>query len=56
VLTHPFYDQRLAGAVASRAGAALVVVPLSVGGVPAARDYLAYFEFVTNALATALAK
>jgi zinc/manganese transport system substrate-binding protein len=48
--THPFYDEKIAKLVADKGGARLVVLPLDVGGVKGADDYLKLFDVVTSAL------
>jgi ABC-type Zn uptake system ZnuABC Zn-binding protein ZnuA len=53
VATHPFYDEKIAKLVADKAGARLVVLPLNVGGVKGADDYLRLFDVVTEALTRA---
>lgn len=50
VATHPFYDAKIAKLVAEKGGARLVVLPLQVGGVEGADDYLELFEVATDAL------
>jgi len=56
VATHPFYDEKIAKLVADKGGAALVVLPLNVGGVKGADDYLRLFDIVTEALTRAVRK
>jgi ABC-type Zn uptake system ZnuABC Zn-binding protein ZnuA len=53
VATHPFYDEKIAKLVADKGGARLVVLPLNVGGVKGADDYLRLFDVVTEALTRA---
>jgi ABC-type Zn uptake system ZnuABC Zn-binding protein ZnuA len=54
--THPFYDEKIAKLVADKAGAKLIVLPLEVGGVKGANDYLSFFDTVTSALVGAAGK
>jgi zinc/manganese transport system substrate-binding protein len=54
VATHPFYDEKIAQLVAEKGGARLVVLPLNVGGVKGADDYLRLFDVVTEALTRAV--
>jgi ABC-type Zn uptake system ZnuABC Zn-binding protein ZnuA len=54
--THPFYDEKIAKLVADKAGAKLVVLPLEVGGVKGASDYLSFFDVVTSTLIGAAGK
>ena len=56
VATHPFHNEKVAKLVAEKSGAQLVVVPLMVGGVPAATDVIAFFDSVTGALSRATEK
>lgn len=50
VATHPYYDEKIAKLVAEKAGAQLVVLPLNVGGVKGADNYLLFFDVVTDVL------
>jgi zinc/manganese transport system substrate-binding protein len=50
VATHPFYDEKIAKLVADKGGARLVVLPLNVGGIKGAGDYLKLFDVVTDTL------
>lgn len=50
VATHAFYDDKIAKLVAEKGGAALVVLPLNVGGVKGADDVISFFDVVTTAL------
>jgi zinc/manganese transport system substrate-binding protein len=51
--THAFYDEKIAKLVADKGGAHLVVLPLNVGGVKGADDYLKLFDVVTDTLSRA---
>ena len=53
VLTHPFYDKKIAALVADKAGAKLVTLPLDVGGVPGSTDYFKLFDVVIASLTRA---
>jgi ABC-type Zn uptake system ZnuABC Zn-binding protein ZnuA len=54
VATHPFYDEKVAKLVADKGGARLVMLPLQVGGVKGADDYLKLFDVATGALIRAV--
>lgn len=56
VLVEPYFDPKTPGAIAREAGAALVVMAPSVGGVPQASDYFALFDYNVNLLLAAGAK
>jgi ABC-type Zn uptake system ZnuABC Zn-binding protein ZnuA len=56
VLVEPYFDLKTPAAIAREAGAALVVMPPSVGGVPQASDYVALFDHNVNLLLAAIAK
>jgi ABC-type Zn uptake system ZnuABC Zn-binding protein ZnuA len=50
LLTHPFYDARIARLVADKAGATVVELPLNLGGVPGSSSTFAFFDLVTTRL------
>jgi zinc/manganese transport system substrate-binding protein len=50
VATHPFYDMKIAGLVAEKAAARLVMLPLNVAGVKGADEYLKLFDVIVDAL------
>jgi zinc/manganese transport system substrate-binding protein len=54
ILMEPYFDERTPRAVASRTGAKLLTFIPSVGGVPAARDYVALFDYDVKLLADTL--
>jgi ABC-type Zn uptake system ZnuABC Zn-binding protein ZnuA len=56
VLVEPYFDLKTPAAVAREAGATLVVMPPSVGGVPQATDYVALFDYNVRLLLAAVAK
>jgi zinc/manganese transport system substrate-binding protein len=56
VATHPFYDEKIGKLVAEKAGARLVVLPLNVGGVKGADNYLRFFDVATDALRRAVGR
>ena len=56
VATHPFHDEKIGKLVAERGGAALVRLPLNVGGVKGANDILSFFDVTTSTLVNAMAK
>lgn len=55
VLVEPYFDLKTPTAIAREAGAALVVMPPSVGGVTQASDYIALFDYNVNLLLAAVA-
>jgi ABC-type Zn uptake system ZnuABC Zn-binding protein ZnuA len=55
VLVEPYFDLKTPRAIAREAGATLVVMPSSVGGVPQAVDYVALFDYNLNLLLAAIA-
>lgn len=56
ILQEPFYSKRNAEFVASRTGAAAVVIPGSVGHEPAARDYISLFDTIVSRVSAAMGK
>lgn len=54
VVAHPFNDRKLAELVAQKSGAALLLLPLDVGGVPNTATLPAFFDMVTGALVGAV--
>jgi ABC-type Zn uptake system ZnuABC Zn-binding protein ZnuA len=56
VLVEPYFDLKTPAAIAREAGAALVVMPPSVGGVPQATDYFSLFDYNINLVLDAIAK
>ncbi len=56
IASHPFYDEKVPRLVAEKGGAKVVVLPLSVGGVKGADDYLKFFEVSTDLLIQAMGK
>jgi ABC-type Zn uptake system ZnuABC Zn-binding protein ZnuA len=56
VLVEPYFDLKTPAAIAREAGAALVVMPPSVGGVAQASDYFSLFEYNVNLVLDAVAK
>jgi zinc/manganese transport system substrate-binding protein len=56
VLVEPYFDLKTPNAVARETGAALVVMPPSVHGVPQASDYFALFDYNVNLLVAAVTK
>ncbi len=53
VAAHPFNNEKIGKLVADKGGARFVLLPLNVGGTPGAGDVVAFFDFVTSALAGA---
>jgi zinc/manganese transport system substrate-binding protein len=54
VIVDPFYDLRVPRTVSERGGARLLVLPSSVGGVPAVESYLDLFDHNVRSLVDAL--
>ena len=54
--THPFYDEKIPNLVAEKGGAVVIVLPLNVGGVKGADDYLKFFDVVTDTFTQAIRK
>jgi zinc/manganese transport system substrate-binding protein len=54
ILVEPYFDLRTPESIARDTGAKVLVMPPSVGGVAAARDYLSLFDYNVNLLVTAL--
>ncbi|MDN2752700.1 hypothetical protein PAJ17_09635, partial [Campylobacter jejuni] len=48
VLVEPYFDLKTPAAIAREAGAALVVMPPSVGGDAQTSDYFALFDYNVN--------
>jgi ABC-type Zn uptake system ZnuABC Zn-binding protein ZnuA len=55
ILMEPYFDERTPRSVAQKTGATLITFIPSVGGVPAARDYISLFDYDVNLLANTLA-
>jgi zinc/manganese transport system substrate-binding protein len=56
ILVEPYFDLKTPNAIARDTGAQVLVMPPSVGGVPAATDYIKLFDYDVNLLATTLKK
>ncbi len=56
ILMEVYFDRKDPDFVASKTGATVVVIPPSVGGEPAAKDYLSLFDVDVEKIATALEK
>jgi ABC-type Zn uptake system ZnuABC Zn-binding protein ZnuA len=56
ILVEPYFDLKTPTAIAREAGAALVVMPPSVGGVAQASDYFSLFDYNVNLVLGAVAK
>lgn len=54
ILMEPYFDERGPASIAQKTGAKLLTFIPSVGGVPAARDYVALFDYDVKLLADAL--
>jgi zinc/manganese transport system substrate-binding protein len=55
ILMEPYFDSKPPKSVAEKTGARLITLIPSVGGVPAAKDYIALFDYDVKLLADALA-
>ena len=55
ILVEPYFDLRTPNAIARDAGARVLVMPPSVGGVKEATDYIALFDYNIPLLVNALA-
>jgi zinc/manganese transport system substrate-binding protein len=56
ILMEVYFDKKDPDFVASKTGATVVVIPPSVGGEPAAKDYLSLFDVDVEKIASALEK
>jgi zinc/manganese transport system substrate-binding protein len=56
ILMEVYFDRKDPDFVASKTGATVVVIPPSVGGEPAAKDYLSLFDVDVDKIASALEK
>ena len=56
ILVEPYFDLKTPNAIAKDAGAVVLVMPPSVGGVAEASNYLALFDYNINLLRAAIAK
>jgi len=54
ILMEPYFDERGPGSIGQKTGAKLLTFIPSVGGVPAAKDYVALFDYDVKLLADAL--
>ncbi|HEU4747853.1 MAG TPA: metal ABC transporter substrate-binding protein [Gemmatimonadaceae bacterium] len=54
IVMEPFYDRKMADFVAARSGAKVLILPPSVGGVRAVRDYIGLLRYDIEQLANAL--
>lgn len=54
ILMEPYFDERTPNAIAQKTGAKVLTFIPSVGGVPAARDYIALFDYDIKLLTQAL--
>jgi ABC-type Zn uptake system ZnuABC Zn-binding protein ZnuA len=55
ILMEPYFDEKTPKAVADQTGAKLLRFVPSVGGVPAAKDYISLFDYDVGLLAETLA-
>jgi ABC-type Zn uptake system ZnuABC Zn-binding protein ZnuA len=56
ILVEPYFDKKTPNAIARETGATVLDMPPSVGGVPAATDYIKLFDYDVNLLVTTLKK
>ncbi len=54
VMVEPYFDLKTPNSIASKTGAKVIVMPPSVGGVPAASDYFKLFDTDMNMLVAAI--
>jgi zinc/manganese transport system substrate-binding protein len=54
ILVEPYFDVKTPNRIARDTGAKVIVLPPSVGGVPAAGDYFKLFDYNINLLASAI--
>jgi len=54
IIMEPFYDRKTADFVAARAGAKVLILPPSVGGIRSVRDYVGLLRYDIEQLANAL--
>ena len=54
IIVEPYFDSKTPNSIASQAGGKVLVLPPSVGGVPAASDYLKLFDTNVNLLVGAI--
>ena len=54
IIVEPYFDLKLPSAIARQAGGRVLVLPPSVGGEPAAADYIALFDYNLNLLVNAI--
>jgi zinc/manganese transport system substrate-binding protein len=53
IMVEPYFDTKTPNSIAANTGAKVLVMPPSVGGVPAASDYFKLFDYDINLLAEA---
>jgi zinc/manganese transport system substrate-binding protein len=56
ILVEPYFDKKTPNSIARETGAIVLDMPPSVGGVPAATDYIKLFDYDVNLLVTTLKK
>ncbi len=56
ILVEPYFDKKTPNSIARQTGAIVLDMPPSVGGVPAATDYIKLFDYDVNLLVTTLKK
>ena len=54
IMVEPYFDLKTPNSIASASGAKVVVIPPSVGGVPAATNYITLFDTAVNTLLAAI--
>ena len=56
ILVEPYFDKKTPNSIARQTGAIVLDMPPSVGGVPAATDYIKLFDYDVGLLVTTLKK
>ena len=54
IMVEPYFDLKTPNAIAAASGAKVLVIPPSVGGVPAATNYITLFDTAVNTLLAAI--
>jgi zinc/manganese transport system substrate-binding protein len=54
LIVEPYFDSKTPNAIARETGARVLVLPPSVGGEPAIKDYLALFDTVLGRIVAAI--
>jgi ABC-type Zn uptake system ZnuABC Zn-binding protein ZnuA len=54
IMVEPYFDLKTPNTIAAASGARVLVIPPSVGGVPAATNYITLFDTAVNTLLAAI--